>query len=239
MTAAMVLAAGRGERMRPVTDRLPKPLVRVGGRPLIDHVLDGLAAAGVARAVVNLWYLADLIATHLADRTTPDIVLSREATLLDTGGGVAKALPELGPDAFYVLSSDGLWRDGATPALARLAAAWDDDAMDAILLLQPMADAIGFDGAGDFFIEPDGRLARRGVAASAPYAYMSIQLMHPRTFDDCPTGAFSNNWVWDRALAAGRLFGLVHDGEWCHVGDPAGLAAADAWLESGAYTKEQ
>ncbi len=234
MTAAMVLAAGRGERLRPVTDRLPKPLVRVGGRPLIDHVLDGLAAAGVARAVVNLWYLADPIAAHLADRTTPDIVLSREETLLDTGGGVAKALPELGPEPFYVLSSDGLWRDGATPALARLAAAWDDDAMDALLLLQPMAAAVGFDGAGDFFIEPDGRLARRGGAARAPYAYMSIQLMHPRAFGGCPAGAFSNNWVWDRALAAGRLFGLVHDGAWCHVGDAAGLAAADAWLESGA-----
>ena len=234
MTAAMVLAAGRGERMRPVTDRVPKPLVRVGGAPLIDHVLDGLAAAGVARAVVNLWYLADLIAAHLADRATPDIVLSREATLLDTGGGVAKALPELGPEPFYVLSSDGLWRDGATPALARLAAAWDDDAMDALLLLQPMQAAIGFDGAGDFFVEADGRLARRGGAVSAPYAYMSIQMMHPRAFDGCPAGAFSNNWVWDRALAAGRLFGLIHDGAWCHVGDAAGLAAADAWLESGA-----
>lgn len=231
MTAAMVLAAGRGERLRPVTDRLPKPLVRVGGAPLIDHVLDRLAAAGVARAVVNLWYLADLIAAHLAGRTAPVITLSLEETLLDTGGGVAKALPELGPEPFYVLSSDGLWRDGATPALARLAAAWDDDAMDALLLLQPMQAAIGFDGAGDFFIEADGRLARRGGAASAPYAYMSIQLMHPRAFDGCPAGAFSNNWVWDRALAAGRLFGLVHDGGWCHVGDAAGLAAADAWLE--------
>ncbi len=231
MTAAMVLAAGRGERMRPVTDRMPKPLVRVGGRPLIDHVLDRLAAAGVARAVVNLWYLADLIAAHLAGRTAPVITLSREETLLDTGGGVAKALPELGPEPFYVLSSDGLWRDGATPALARLAAAWDDDAMDALLLLQPMQAAIGFDGAGDFFIEADGRLARRGGAASAPYAYMSIQLMHPRAFGGCPAGAFSNNWVWDRARAAGRLFGLVHDGEWYHVGDAAGLAAADAWLE--------
>ena len=231
MTAAMVLAAGRGERMRPITDRLPKPLVRVGGAPLIDHVLDGLAAAGVGRAVVNLWYLADLIAAHLAGRTAPAITLSREATLLDTGGGVAMALPELGPEPFYVLSSDGLWRDGATPALARLAAAWDDDAMDALLLLQPMAAAVGFDGAGDFFIAADGRLARRGGAASAPYAYMSIQLMHPRAFGGCPAGAFSNNWVWDRALAAGRLFGLVHDGGWCHVGDAAGLAAADAWLE--------
>ncbi len=233
MTAAMVLAAGRGERMRPVTDRLPKPLVRVGGRPLIDHVLDGLAAAGVARAVVNLWYMADMIAAHLAERTVPAIVLSREATLLDTGGGVAKALPDLGAEPFYVLSSDGMWRDGAMPALARLATAWDDDTMDALLLLQPMAAAVGFDGAGDFFIEPDGRLARRGAAASAPYAYMSIQLMHPRAFDGCPAGAFSNNWVWDRALEAGRLFGLVHDGEWCHVGDTAGIAAAETWLDGG------
>ncbi len=229
----MVLAAGRGERMRPVTDHLPKPLVRVGGRPLIDHVLDGLAATGVTRAVVNLWYLADPIAAHLANRAAPAITLSREAALLDTGGGVANALPELGPDPFYVLSSDGLWRDRGTPALARLAAAWDDDAMDALLLLQPMAAAVGFDGAGDFFIEPDGRLARRGAAATAPYAFMSIQIMHPRGFDGCPTGAFSNNWVWDHALAAGRLFGLVHDGGWCHVGDAAGIAAAEAWLESG------
>lgn len=227
---AMVLAAGRGERMRPLTDRLPKPLVAVGGKALIDHVLDGLATAGVGEAIVNLWYKSDMIAAHLAERRRPRVTLSRETELLDTGGGVAKALPALGPGPFYVLSSDALWRDGATPALERLAAAWDDATMDALLLLQPMAKAVGFDGAGDFDLDDGGRLHRRGDAAAAPFAFMSIQMLHPRVYRGCPSGVFSNNVIWDRALDAGRLFGLVHDGGWCHVGTVADIAPAERWL---------
>ena len=224
--AAMVLAAGRGERLRPLTDATPKPLIEVGGRALIDHALDGLASAGVELAVVNLWYRADSIARHLAGRRRPRIVLSREDELLDTGGGVAKALPRLGSEPFYVLGSDGLWNDGDTPALERLAGRWDDAAMDALLLLQPMEKAVGFTGAGDFFIEPTGRLRRRGGLASAPYAFTSIQIMHPRAFGRRAGGAFSNNLIWDRALESGRLYGLEHVGDWCHVGTPEGLAEA-------------
>ncbi|MFP6743750.1 MAG: nucleotidyltransferase family protein, partial [Alphaproteobacteria bacterium] len=223
--------AGRGERMRPLTDTTPKPLATVAGKALIDHVLDRLAEAGVERAVVNLWYLGSVIERHLVDRQKPRIILSREDRLLDTGGGVVQALPELagndGAGPFFVLSSDTLWCETGTPALARLTAAWDDNAMDALLLLQPLEAATGFAGAGDFFMDGDGRLARRGDAAAAPFAYMSVQIIHPRAFIDCPAGAFSNNRVWDRALANHRLFGLVHHGDWFHVGDLASLAEAD------------
>jgi len=227
LATAMVLAAGRGERMRPFTDTTPKSLATVAGKALIDHVLDRLAEAGVERAVVNLWHLGPQIERHLAVRQSPRITFSREDDLLDTGGGVVHALPKLGSDPFYVLSSDTLWHETGTPALARLAAAWDDETMDALLLLQPLEVATGFAGAGDFFRDGDGRLARRGHAPSAPFAYMSVQIMHPRAFDDCPAGAFSNNLVWDRALANRRLFGLVHHGAWFHVGELDSLAETD------------
>lgn len=227
ISTAMVLAAGRGERMRPFTDTTPKPLAMVAGKALIDHVLDRLAEAGVGRAVVNLWHLGAMIQRHLAGRENPRIMLSPESELLDTGGGVVQALPQLGSGAFFVLSSDTLWRDTGTPALARLAAAWDDDTMDALLLLQPLANATGFAGAGDFFMDGGGRLTRRGAAPSAPFDYMSVQIMHPRAFADCPAGAFSNNLVWDRTLANRRLFGVVHHGDWFHVGDLDSLAEAD------------
>ncbi len=227
ISTAMVLAAGRGERLRPFTDTAPKPLARVAGKVLIDHVLDRLAAAGVRRAVVNLWYLGPMIETHLSDRRQPRITFSPEAELLDPGGGVVRALPQIGSDPFFVLSSDTLWHETGTPALERLAGAWDDGAMDALLLLQPLEGATGFAGAGDFFMDDHGRLSRRGGAAAAPFAYMSVQIMHPRAFEDCPAGAFSNNLIWDQALAEGRLFGLVHQGDWFHVGDPDSLAEAD------------
>ena len=227
ISTAMVLAAGRGERLRPLTDTTPKPLARVAGRVLIDHVLDRLAAAGVGRAVVNLWHLGPMIEAHLSDRRQPRITLSREDELLDTGGGVVRALPKLGPDPFFVLSSDTLWHETATPALERLAAAWDDGTMDALLLLQPLEGATGFAGAGDFFMDDRGRLTRRSGTAAAPFAYMSVQIMHPRAFQDCPAGAFSNNLIWDRALASGRLFGLGHQGDWFHVGDLDSLAEAN------------
>ncbi|MFP6741257.1 MAG: nucleotidyltransferase family protein [Alphaproteobacteria bacterium] len=227
LATAMVLAAGRGKRLRPFTDTTPKPLATVAGQTLIDHVLDRLAAAGVGHAVVNLWYLGQMIEDHLSDRREPRITFSREDDLLDTGGGVVRALPKLGSDAFFVLSSDTLWHETGTPALERLAAAWDDGAMDALLLLQPLEGATGFAGTGDFFMDNHGRLSRRGGATTAPFAYMSVQIMHPRAFDGCPAGAFSNNLIWDRSLAAGRLFGLVHHGHWFHVGDPDSLAVAD------------
>ncbi|MFQ5783194.1 MAG: nucleotidyltransferase family protein [Alphaproteobacteria bacterium] len=227
---AMVLAAGRGERLRPLTDARPKPLVEVAGKALIDHVLDRLAAAGVTRAVVNLWYMAGTIERHLADRRRPAIALSHESELLDTGGGVVNALGLLGDAPFYAVNSDVLWRDSGASALGRLAAVWDGGAMDALLLVVPVERAVGYEGRGDFERDPNGGLRRRGAAAHASYVFTGVQLLHPRLFRDAPAGPFSLNLVYDRALAAGRLRGLVHAGDWLHVGTLAGLAEAERRL---------
>ena len=226
VTRAFVLAAGKGTRMRPLTDRVPKPLVEVAGRPMIDFVLDRLAAAGVEEAVVNTHHLAALVEAHLAGRARPRIRISREAALLETGGGLARALGHLGPAPFFTVNSDGLWRESATPALSRLAAAWDDAAMDALLLVHAREAAVGYDGVGDFELARDGRLARRRGDA-APFAFMGVQLLHPRLLRDAPDGAFSLNRLYDRALAAGRLHGLAHAGDWFHVGTPEALAMAE------------
>lgn len=227
---AMVLAAGLGLRMRPITDRLPKPLVAIGGRTLLDRILDRLAAAGVAEAVVNTHYLGSMIADHLATRHRPRIRLSPEETLLETGGGITRALPLLGSGHFFAINGDVLWRDGAVPALAALAAAWDGEAMDALLLLQPIETALGYHGFGDFFRAADGRLVRRGDACRAPYIFAGLQILHPRLFAAAPRGAFSTNVLFDRAIAAGRLAGVVHAGGWCHVGTPADIPPAEAFV---------
>lgn len=225
---AMLLAAGLGARMGVLTKDKPKPLVEVAGRPLIDLALDALAAAGISEVVVNLHYKAERIEAHLERRSRPRIVFSREAERLETGGGVAKALPHLGPGRFFVLNGDILWRDGATPALARLAAAWDDERMDALLLVYPRARIEGFEGRGDFSLDAAGRLARG--ADGAPYVFTGIQLLHARLFCGCPAGPFSLNRLYDRAGLSGRLFGLVHDGLWLHAGSPEELARAEARL---------
>lgn len=226
---AMVLAAGLGLRMRPITERLPKPLVPVAGRTMLDRALDALAAAGVGECIVNTHYLGHMIAAHLAGRTAPAIRISAEPDLLDTGGGVAKALPMLGDEPFFAVNADIVWEDGPeAPALARLAAAYDDGATDALLLLAPRDSAIGYDGAGDFHLGGDGALVRRGDGASAAYVFTGVQILHPRLFAGCPAGAFSLNLLYDRARAQGRLRGLVHDGRWFHIGTPAGLARAEA-----------
>jgi MurNAc alpha-1-phosphate uridylyltransferase len=223
---AMVLAAGLGLRMRPITDNLPKPLVKLAGRALLDRALNALAAAGVSDAVVNTHYLPHMIEDHLAARTAPRITISREPDLLETGGGVTKALPHLGAAPFFVANADIAWEDGPTPALSRLAAAWKDDAMDALLLLQPLVAAPGYDGAGDFTCDDTGRLARRS-GDRAPYVFTGVQMLHPRLFTGAPAGAFSMNILYDRALAAGRLYGLVHDAAWYHVGTPDALDEAE------------
>lgn len=224
---AMVLAAGLGVRMREAVADRPKPLVLVHGTTLLDRALDRMADAGVELAVVNVHYMASMIEAALARRSRPAIAVSREEMLLETGGGVAQALPMLGAAPFYVANADALWLDGKEPALERLAAAWDDDAMDALLLLIARERAGGFDGPGDFFCAADGRLTRRGDAAEAPFVYGGVQLVHPRLFATAPQGAYSFNRLWDRALADGRLAGLMHDGPWFHVGNAAGLAAAN------------
>ena len=225
---AMVLAAGLGLRMRPITLTTPKPLVSVAGRTMLDRALDHLAVAGVQEMVVNTHWLADCVKEHLADHS--DISLSHEEELLETGGGVAKALPLLGHEPFYVVNSDIIWTDGETPALARLARAWVDQDMDALLLLQPTGNAVGYEGKGDFFINGNDTLRRRGDADTAPLLFSGVQILHPRLFEGCPSGKFSLNVLYDRALAENRLYGVVHDGGWYHVGSPEALPQVEALL---------
>ncbi len=231
---AMVLAAGLGTRMRPLTDSLPKPLVAVAGETLIDRILDRLAEAGVERVVVNLHHKADQLAGHLARRAQPQIVESREDVLLETGGGVRHALPALGEGPFFVVNGDILWRNGKRSALERLAAAWDDERMDGLLLLQSTVSAVGYDGRGDFMLSQDGAVRRPKPGEIPPYLYAGVQILHPRLFAETPDGPFSLNRLYTRAAEAGRLGGIVHDGEWYHVGTPQALAEAEGILSSRA-----
>jgi MurNAc alpha-1-phosphate uridylyltransferase len=223
-STAMVLAAGLGTRMRPISDTLPKPLVEIGGQTLLDHAIDRLALVGVERVVVNVHYKADMVAAQLARRSRPRIELSQEAELLDTGGGVKQALPLLG-EWFFVVNGDVLWLDSRDYALARLAAAFDPHRMDAVLLLQRTVSAVGYDGNGDYFLDPLGTPRRRREREIAPFLFSGLQLLHRRLFDDIAEPRFSLNRVYDRAAGAGRLRAIVHDGEWFHIGTPEGLAA--------------
>jgi N-acetyl-alpha-D-muramate 1-phosphate uridylyltransferase len=228
--SAMVLAAGLGKRLRPITDRIPKPLVEVEDRALIDHALDRLAANGVERVVVNLHYKGEMIAEHLAGRGQPRIEFSHEETLLETGGGVKHALPLL-DECFFAVNGDILWLDGVTAALERLADAFDPEQMDAILLLQRTTGAVGYDGIGDYFLDPLGVPRRRGEREIAPYIFAGIQILHRRLFAGVEDTVFSLKRLYDRAEDAGRLGGILHDGEWFHVGTPDGLAATGARLD--------
>lgn len=232
---AMVLAAGLGTRMRPLTDDRPKAMVEVAGRALIDHVLDRLAEAGVERAVVNVHWYAHRLEHHLADRGRgPDIVISDERPqLLETGGGLKKAAPLLGPDAVFVANIDSVWTDNGSEgnsALNQLARLWNPSIMDAALLLARREGSIGFEGAGDVFLADDGRLSFRGDAPEAPYAYMGVHICRPDYVADGPEGPFSLSGLWRQSAAAGRLFGCVLDGDWMHVGDPQARDEAEARL---------
>lgn len=232
---AMVLAAGLGKRMRPLTATMPKPLIEVAGRALIDHGLDRLERAGVETALVNIHYLPELVRAHVAKRKRPQIVLSDERKqLLDTGGGIAKALSELGDAPFYLLNSDSFWIEGARPNLDWLAAGWDDAAMDALLLLAPTVRSIGYSGRGDFRMDPTGRLFRRGEREVVPFAYSGAAILHPRLFAGAPAGAFSLNLLFDRAIEAERLFGVRMDGTWLHVGTPEAIAEAELSIADSA-----
>ncbi|MYH38847.1 MAG: nucleotidyltransferase family protein, partial [Rhodospirillaceae bacterium] len=217
---AMLLAAGLGTRMRPLTGAAPKPLLEVGGRTMLDRTLDKALEAGVTRAVVNTHHLAAQIERRLEARAAPEIVISHEAEILDTGGGVLNALDALGPDPFFVLNSDTVWEDGPTPALHRLAEAWDPARMDALLLVHPTVAATGYAGDGDFFMDIEGRLQRRGEAEIAPFVFTGSQILSPALFDGMAPGAFSLNRVYNRALERERLYGIRHDGAWHHVGTP-------------------
>ena len=230
---AMVLAAGKGLRLRPITLSRPKPLVAVAGRTMLDGVLDRLAEVGVVEAVVNTHHLGHMIEDHLKARNAPRIHISREDALLETGGGVKKALPLLGQRPFYAINGDVIWRDGKVPALQRLAEAWDETAMDVLLLLQPTASAIGYEGRGDFFMGQRGRLRRRKEGEVAPFLYAGLQILRPSLFAGTPDGPFSLNLVYDRALASDRLHGVRHDGAWYHVGTPEDLARVEAALAPG------
>jgi MurNAc alpha-1-phosphate uridylyltransferase len=232
---AMVLAAGQGRRMRPLSDALPKPLVKVDGRALIDHCLDGLAAAGVKRAIVNVHHLADQIEAHVRARPAPKIVISNERdALLDTGGGVRRALPLLGDHPFMLRNSDSFWLDGVKSNLDWLAGAWNDAEMDALLLVAPTVRAIGYSGRGDFMLDKDGRLLRRPERRIAPFVYAGAAILSPRLFTGAPEGAFSLNLLSDRAIEAGRLFGVRLDGLWINVENPRAIEAATAAIATSA-----
>ena len=224
---AMVMAAGIGKRMRPLTATRPKPLVEVRGRALLDHTFDRLRAAGVERAVVNVHYLADALEAHLRHRVHGiEVIVSDErARLMETGGGLVQALPLLGDEPFLVVNSDNLWLDGPTDAIRQLAARWNDATMDALLLMVPYARAHNHGGQGDFHLAPDGRISgRRKPGRVAPFVFTGVQILSPRLIRDWPEGPFSTNLFWDRAIADGRAYGLVHQGWWSEVNVPAAVA---------------
>ena len=232
---AMVLAAGLGTRMRPFNGQIPKPLVTVGGKALIDYALDRLADAGVERAVVNVHHLADEIERHLASRRRPAIVISDErADLLGTAGGVVKALPELGEAPFFHINSDTIWIDGVKPNLMRLAAAFEAARMDALLLLAPTTSSIGYGGRGDFAMTPDGRLKRRGERDVVPFVYAGAAILTAAFFAGVPPGPSSMSPLFDRAIETGRLCGLRLEGLWMHVGTPDAVKAAEAAILASA-----
>jgi len=232
---AMVLAAGLGKRMRPLTAAQPKPLVRVAGKALIDHALDRLASAGVAKAVVNVHYLADALEVHVRERAAPAVTISDERDkLLETGGGIVKALQAgLLPDPFFTVNSDNIWLEGPRDAFGDLSRAWDPEKMDALLLLVPHSTAHNYEGKGDFHMDPSGKVSRRRSGRVAPFIYSGIQLVSHRLFEDAPEGPFSTNVLWNRAIEADRLYGVRFTGEWFEVGHPDAIAPTEAALKRG------
>lgn len=230
---AMVLAAGLGKRMRPLSDYLPKPLVAVAGRPLIDHVLDRLVQAGVERVVVNAHYRAEQLIAHLERRERPQILISDERdALLDSGGGVRKALPLLNTEPFLIHNCDSIWVEGVGSNIARLSETWDSAAMDALLLLAPVVTSLGYAGRGDFALDAEGKVRRRREHEVVPFAFSGVSIMHPRLIAEMPEGVFSLNRPWDMAMERGRLYGVRMQGQWMHVGDPAAVADAEQYLAS-------
>jgi MurNAc alpha-1-phosphate uridylyltransferase len=231
--SAMVLAAGLGVRMRPLTDLLPKPMVRLKGKALIDHVLDRIAAAGIPHAVVNIHFQADALEAHLKTRERPRITISNERRkLLNTGGGVNKALSKLGDEPFLIHNSDSIWIEGVGSNLERLSHAVDPDRMDCLMLVAAGSDSLGYGGRGDFIMSPDGRLRRPAERELAPFVFAGVSIVHPRLFGGAPDGSFSLNLLWDRAIEAGRLYGLRLDGLWMHVGSPEALMQAERLIDA-------
>ena len=230
-TRAMIMAAGLGTRMRPLTDTRPKPLVKVGGKALIDHAIDRLVAAGVKTIVVNLHYKAEMIKEHLAGRKDVELFFSDENDgLLGTGGGVAKAMQYFGEEPFFIHNSDTVWVEGYGAALERMKQYWNSEKMDALLLMAPMINSIGYEGVGDFMMDPAGHLTRVPPGRVSPFAFPGVQIVHPRMFENPPKGGFSTNVLWDRAIEKERLFGLRLEGVWIHVGTPRAVAEAEEFL---------
>ena len=226
---AMLLAAGLGLRMRPLTETTPKPLLTVKGRALIDYGHDHLRTAGVLRAVVNAHYLPEQIEAWAARQSHPPVAVSDErGVILDTGGGIVKAISMLGAEPFFVLNCDSFWVDEGRPALERLREVWNGSTMDCLLLLSPVEKTVGYDGKGDFHVDGNGRLSRRRAGETRALVYIGGYLVHPRLFANAPEGKFSMNALWNTAIAAGRLYGLEHQGLWLHVGTPEAIAAAEA-----------
>ncbi len=227
----MIMAAGLGTRMRPLTDTTPKPLVKVRGRALIDRVIDRLVAAGVTLIVVNVHYKADLIKAHLAARKDVEIRISDESeALLDSGGGILKALPNFEGEAFYHANADTVWVEGASHALEKLSARWDGETMDALMLMAPTVSTICYEGRGDFMMDPDGHLSRVPQGRISPFVWMSMEIVHPRLFETAKPGKFSINPLWDVAIEKGRLFGMRLDGVWMHIDRLDAIREAEAFL---------
>lgn len=217
ITTAMILAAGLGKRMRPLTIHMPKPLIPVAGKTMLSRVFNHLDEANISKRVVNTHYLA----SHIAQAVPLGTLISHEEILLDTGGGIKNALPLLGENVFFVLNGDSVWTKSET--LQIIGNLWDDSKMDALLLLIKRENAHGYQGNGDFFMETTGKLSRCGKAPDAPYVYGGVHLLHPRLFENSPSGPFSLNLIWDKALEKNRLFGVLHDGQWFHIDTPEAL----------------
>ena len=230
-TRAMILAAGLGTRMRPLTNDTPKPLVKVAGRALIDHAIDRLVQAGVTMIVVNVHYYADKLRVHLAKRDDVEIRISDETdAILGTGGGIARALPHFEGEAFFIHNSDSIWAEGYGRALARMKARWKADEMDSLLLMAALVNSMGYEGRGDFLMDSEGRLNSVPEGKLSPFAYPGAAILHPRLFDDAPSGAFPLLMLWDKAIERHRLYGIRLDGVWMHVGTPEALTEAEAFL---------
>jgi MurNAc alpha-1-phosphate uridylyltransferase len=231
ITRAMILAAGLGTRMRPLTDDRPKPLVQVAGRALIDHAIDRLVAAGITLIVVNVHYQADMLKAHLAKRKDVEIRIADETdSILGTGGGIARALPHFEGEPFFVHNSDTIWAEGFGRALERMKARWNPDEMDVLLLMASLVTAMGYEGRGDFTMSPDGRLGRVPEGRLSPFAYPGVYIVHPRLFDGAPKGTFPMMVLWEKAIAQRRLYGIRLDGVWMHVGTPEAVKEAEAYI---------
>ena len=226
----MILAAGFGVRLRPITDTTPKPLVQVLGRTLIDRTIDRLHEGGIETFVVNTHHLSEQIHKHLKKRDDVEILFSLEDEILETGGGIFNALSRFGNDPFFACNGDTLWLNGSQDAVNRMVRHWDEDKMDALLMLHSTVDAYGYEGLGDFGVDPLGVLSRRPESEVSPYLFTGVQILHPRLFKSAPEGPFSLNVLYDKAIEAGRLYGIVHDGEWFHVGTPEALDEAEDYM---------